>query len=159
MIDLIEQHYRDNFDRLVATYSKRYGKANGEDIVQEAYTRALTYQHTYKGPCFDSWLSRILHRAVADCLNDQMPEYDELNELIEEDFLVDASTMGIVNELEIAVRSLISDKPLKHQEVLEHLLFTDKTIFQTAKALSLNPNQVWAILRKFKRDLKESGTV
>lgn len=159
MINEIEQHYRDNFERLTAVYGKRYGKANGEDIVQEGYTRAITYMHTYKGPSFDAWLGRILHRCVADQLREQTPEYEELNEFLEEDFFVDGTTLGVVNELEIAVRSLISNKEGKHQEVLELLLFSELTIFQAAKKLALNPNQVWAILRRFKKDLKESGTV
>lgn len=156
MID-VEQHYRENFDRLVSVYSRRFGHHNAEDIVQEAYTRALTYLHTYHGPSFDAWLSKILFRCVSDCLREQSSGDVTLNEEMEQDFLVDVNTIGVVNELEIAVRTLISVKSPQEIAVLDHLLFKHMTIYNTAKECRCNPNAVWAILRKFKKELRESG--
>ena len=66
---LIEDYYRENFDSLVIrTINKAGGKANAEDIVQEAFTRALTYYTSYVPDIYEfgAWFSRILDNTSKD---------------------------------------------------------------------------------------------
>src|SRR3546814_14161868 len=45
---IIEYHYRNNFKNLISRYSRQFqSHSRAEDIVQEAYTRALQYWNRY----------------------------------------------------------------------------------------------------------------
>ena len=37
----IEIHYRENIEELIAIYSRKFGKLNAEDCIQETYTQLL----------------------------------------------------------------------------------------------------------------------
>lgn len=65
---LIEEHYRKHRKDLVRKFSGRVrGRTNAEDVVQEAYARALQYQDSYDGKKgFDNWFNTILRNAAND---------------------------------------------------------------------------------------------
>lgn len=62
----LEEFYLDNFEDLVRrVYSQAGGKENAEDVVQEAFARALHYLHTFDGKQpFENWFSRILQNSL-----------------------------------------------------------------------------------------------
>ena len=65
---VVEEHYRTNYNKLktvVCKYSKKPMHVS-EDIVQNAYTRAINYIDSYdpsKGP-FDKWFSLVVFNAM-----------------------------------------------------------------------------------------------
>lgn len=64
-MDRIREHYILNYDKSV---KRMYGRTrdinNAEDIVQEAYSRALKY---YDGqPHLDAWMNTLLNNAMKD---------------------------------------------------------------------------------------------
>jgi len=64
---VIEDYYRKNFKRLVNISRGRAGSYhNAEDVVQEAFTRALKYHKSYNPAmtAFDAWFSRILDNSL-----------------------------------------------------------------------------------------------
>ena len=64
-MDIIEEFYKENFDKLVVQLSRRAGSLeNAEDIVQEAFLRALTYKDAYNPKLnqFSTWFNGILRR-------------------------------------------------------------------------------------------------
>lgn len=65
---LISEHYRENFQRKVDALSARNAsKANAEDILQEAYTRAFQYWNSYDPTKpFDAWINSIVLNAMRD---------------------------------------------------------------------------------------------
>lgn len=69
--DLIELHYRKHKRRLVQRYTRFAGTSeDAEDVVQEAYTRALTYHKSLTDPSFfEQWFSRILKNSFNTFLN------------------------------------------------------------------------------------------
>ena len=71
---LIEDHYRKNFDRLVKVLGFRAGgRHNAEDIVQEAYTRALTYWNAFDmKEEFGSWFKSIQTNAMKDFYQEEI---------------------------------------------------------------------------------------
>ncbi len=88
--ELIEEHYRLNYNRLVKIVSRRVPNkslALAEEVVQEAYARALKYYSTFepKINTFDKWFGGILRNATNDCRTTEgsggtMKEYDENTE-------------------------------------------------------------------------------
>jgi RNA polymerase sigma factor (sigma-70 family) len=88
--ELIEEHYRLNYTRLVKTVTRRVPNksvALAEEVVQEAYTRALKYYATYEPEIntFDKWFGGILRNATNDCRTTEgsrgtIKEYDENTE-------------------------------------------------------------------------------
>ena len=65
---LIEAHYRINYKYLVnRCRGPSRGKHNGEDVVQEAYLRALKYWKAFKyEQDLNSWINGILKRCLID---------------------------------------------------------------------------------------------
>jgi len=68
MKERIEQHYIENFDKLVKRYNRRAGGVmNAEDVVQEGYARALKYADSYLTSLpFDTWIGTIMNNALKD---------------------------------------------------------------------------------------------
>ena len=82
-MDIIEQHYRENFDRLSKQWGRRFDNPTiGQDVVQEAYLRAIKYFHTYdQSQKFDNWFGRILHNAYKDTRNEEQGHaHEEIDE-------------------------------------------------------------------------------
>lgn len=109
----IEQHHLDNFDRLVIVFSHRAGgRWNSEDVVQEAFTRALKYSNSFDEDKqeFGGWFNGILNNALRDYTKDvrllgMSVEYtedmDELIPLLEwESDLIDAVKKDIERKSE-----------------------------------------------------------
>ncbi len=90
MVDLvvrIEEHYRVNRNRIVKRYTKFAGtKEAAEDIVQEAYYRALRYKDSYNSDSkFETWFSRILKNVLNHYKNvEKGGSYEEFDEEVVE---------------------------------------------------------------------------
>jgi RNA polymerase sigma factor (sigma-70 family) len=69
--ELITAHYRLHYTRLVKTAIHRVpnnSRALAEEVVQEAYARALKYYRTYNhNNDFDKWFNGIFRNALNDC--------------------------------------------------------------------------------------------
>ena len=62
--ELIEEHYRENFKRLVGQMSQSVGFHNAEDIIQDAYVHCLEY-YDGQGESFEDWFNvACYHRRV-----------------------------------------------------------------------------------------------
>ena len=61
-------YYSNNFDELVKRYVNRAGSVqNAEDVVQEAFARALKYLPTFDGKKpLENWFSRILQNSLRE---------------------------------------------------------------------------------------------
>lgn len=64
----LEEYYAENFDTLVKRYANRSGSVqNAEDVVQEAFARALKYLPTFDGKKpLENWFSRILQNSFRE---------------------------------------------------------------------------------------------
>ena len=85
--EIIEEHYKANYKRLVKMYSYRAGGVqDAEDVVQDAYTRALMYiDNPERIQVFNRWFISILKNALEDHLRhykrgqpESLPEEEEL---------------------------------------------------------------------------------
>lgn len=70
--EVIKKHYEDNYRRLMKRMSFRAGTEwDAEDVVQEAYARALKYFKSYDGKTLDQWFSTILNNTLRDHKNSE----------------------------------------------------------------------------------------
>lgn len=76
MRDIIETYYESNFNILVKKNSRRAGsEMGGEDIVQEAFYRALKYSGSFnpKVHTIENWIGTIINNCANDFRAAQMP--------------------------------------------------------------------------------------
>jgi len=72
--ELINDHFRSNYTKLVKRMRNRVpdnSTALAEEVVQEAYARAMKYYRTYDAALaeFDTWFNSILNNALNVCKN------------------------------------------------------------------------------------------
>lgn len=62
--------YEENYDSYLKQANRSLGDLSyAEDCVQEAFENAIRYFSTYKGPCIESWFSRVFRNTVRDYLS------------------------------------------------------------------------------------------
>ena len=90
----IENHYKENYGRILKRMTFRAGGIHqAEDIVQEAYCRALKYYSELKVEEFDRWFSMILNNAYNDYKRDEIG----LSYIEDEDEPLGLEECGLVN--------------------------------------------------------------
>lgn len=72
-VETLTAYYKGNRQRLVDNYTKRCGNsADAEDVVQEAFTKALTYIDRYvETEPFSNWMTRIVYNTFCDWKKEQ----------------------------------------------------------------------------------------
>jgi RNA polymerase sigma-70 factor (ECF subfamily) len=119
VVNTIDEHYRKNFKNLVKRIRFKSGSTeDAEDIVQEAYTRALKYRGTFNPQNdFNLWFSRILSNALKDFIREK---YNTQNhrELDEEGGDAVYDTKGSEYLLKLLVEEIDAVIDDKHREVL-----------------------------------------
>jgi RNA polymerase sigma factor (sigma-70 family) len=116
----IEEHFKANYFSWVKRINHRVKNIpDAEDIVMEAYTRALQYQNTYNpdNP-FDNWFSRIVSNCVKAWKQQQHNQHAYAEEFNENEMnpITDPS---IRNDLYTTLQVEIAKvKDENHQEIL-----------------------------------------
>ena len=64
-VEFLTDHYEKNFGKLVKRYARRFDNDHvGQDVVQEAYMKALRYRETYdSSQPFENWFGVICYNA------------------------------------------------------------------------------------------------
>lgn len=155
---LIEKHYRDNFKNLTIRYSRQLQSlARAEDVVQEAYTRALRYWERYSlEQDFGAWLNTIL----INCLRDNMRE-ERMQGAVEyppeeEQTIRPAAIPSIILE---QVEARINSKSPDVAAVLRHALLEQGHQKEVAEATGRTPKAVEMIVRRFRKEIKDDFDV
>lgn len=153
--EFLDAHYRANAGKV--TKRIRYGIADefhAEDVLHEAYERALRYFGSYDGSKeFDRWFSLIVRNAIRDHLRERdgfiyvdMDEYDHEGE----------SCTGYYDKLYDEVSALIDAKADENHKEILHLHFD---LGYSAIDISRVTDNTYANCRKiilrFRNQLKE----
>ena len=153
MIPMIDEHYRANYGRLIKRFTFRAGTVwSAEDVVQEAYTKAIKYYRSFNGDNFDKWFSTILNNCLREFKNEEKGyssvEYEDEEGEGVACSLYPARVMAEIYEL-IETKSLVQIEVLMlyfHQEY-------------TAKDISLltthTYSQTHQIIQRFRNELKD----
>ena len=157
VFQLIERHYRDNYKQNIRRYT-RYTRSphRAEDIVQEAYTRALEYWESCPGvDGMGAWFNTILMNCMKDNRKDE--KRHGMSESIE----------GLTDNLVVAPRAIpaiiynqvmerIAKKPADIAQVLELFLIKGLKQKEVSKVvLDKNPQAVADIVRFFRKEIKD----
>lgn len=147
----IEGHYRLNYHRLVGYMGRKVGMNNAEDVVQEAYCRALQYFDTFTiGADFEVWFMAIWENAGRKVLSDQTSDED-IEEMVSS--LTVPSVAEEAYELGTIQIALEKEEGANRQAIVMHMIlgFTSE---EAGAATGLEPENVRKIVQRFRESLK-----
>jgi RNA polymerase sigma factor (sigma-70 family) len=152
-VPALEAHFRENRLKLVKRIMFRCGSLeDAEDIVQEAYFRALKYHNSYSGDNYDKWFNTVLNNSLRDFKNaqahHQLPEFDE----------EDADGTSCTHYTEHILKEvyeLIRTKSAVQQEVLMLYFKHEYTPVDISRITSYSYSQCHQIIYRFRNELKE----
>jgi RNA polymerase sigma factor (sigma-70 family) len=154
--ELIAGHYDLHFNMWVKRLSRRVpGIMDAEDVIQEAYTRALTYAHTFDSrvSSFNTWFTNIVnnvHRDMKrkDFLSCEIREddwYTKEADDYEDDEFVCAQIQEEIKKIKLA----------HHRNILFSHFIAGNKVGQTAKQLDIPLEGVKTVVRRFKKNIGE----
>lgn len=154
----IKTHYCANRQRLVKRLSFRAGTAEAaEDVVQEAYYRALKYRRSFSGnwedeEAVDKWFATILNNSLREYKNIERghPQVEYVDDSEDgEDFSdIPVHVMRDVYEL-------IDTKTPVQQEVLRLFFHQDYSAKDIAAITEYSYTTCHQIIQRFRNELKE----
>mgnify|MGYP000976745601 CR=1 FL=1 len=149
MYGLIEQHYRDNYKRLVnGLSSKSNGRQLAEEIVQEAYTRALQYWSSYDPTApFDNWFQTIISNCFSDTLREETMHGSTVETV--EPLMDTPLTKAVIRNVE----QLVDDSPEPFRTVYRLFFFKGYTPKEISQVTRFKPHHIAQLIYMFKKNV------
>lgn len=153
MIPLIEKSFRENYNKTLKRMSFRAGTVwAAEDVVMEAYYRALKYQRSFDGTNWDRWFSTILNNTLREHKNQEKGytpvEFDE-----DEDEGTQCTNYS--GHVMAQVYELIQTKSLIQIEILMLYFHQEYTARDISRVTEYKYSQIHQIIYRFKQELKD----
>lgn len=150
---LIEQHYIKNRPKFVKWLTFRAGSPEAaEDIIQEAYYRALKYCKSYRpDDAFNGWFGRIVGRCLIDYKNEENGHAED--EFVEEQ-AEGTACPHYTDHVMRDVMELISTKSLVQQEVLGMYFGMEYTAKDISKITEYSYAMCHKIISRFREELR-----
>ncbi len=152
-IQLIENHYKENFKKHLKRMTFRAGGHHqAEDIVQEAYARALKYYDSTRIDEFDKWFSMVLNNSYNDYMRDEIG----LSYIDEDDEPLGAIDCSILNNQTLKeIYDLIDTKSEVQIEVLTlHIKYGFSATDISKQTVHTYAN-IHKIIQRFKKELED----
>jgi len=156
MSEALEKYYKNNYERLVKSYTRRCGTPHdAEDVVQEAFTRALTYIDKYDSrEPIANWITRIVYNSFCDWKKEQRSgqynvtyndeNYDPIDGTQERKILVDK------------VKQFITDKyDDRTKEAINLFYFCNYKAREIGDLIGMSTQSVTNRLDTFRKDMRE----
>ena len=153
--EVVERHWRDNYKRLVNHVANRVpnkSHALAEEVVQEAYARALRYYEGFdetRRP-FSTWFNRILNNSCAACLQAEagLPlSYDDEIEIEPYRLMEDNSfPFEVVVQIEEAIKA----QPEERREVLNMFFNLGMKTREIAECVEFSHGNIRQIISRFR---------
>ena len=161
MFKLIEDHYRENFNRLTKVVLRRLGGKHflAEEAVNTAYLRAVQYFHGFDPAIkpFEGWFTTILNNTVrqvrAEELNGGIVKDEEFLKDVAVEGLHDPYSSDLTKKVAKEVESIGNDT---HKEVCRLYFqcnFDAKSIFDVSEGVSLA--SIHQIISRFRHNFVE----
>lgn len=150
---IIENHYKNNFKRLVnKTVGKTGNKYNAEDAVQEAYTRALHYYKTFnpETSAFEVWFEKILSNSIRNLNSDTRSKGIVNPDNIDPPSINPAFFKRFLKEIEEDVNKLPKDK----RTPIALSFFQGYTPLDISKITNRTVNAIRIMLFRFREEIK-----
>ena len=150
--DVIEEHYSKNFNRLVLRFQFSAGSIQAaEDIVHDAYERALKYASSFSGDRFEGWFYTILRNSLRDYMKAEKG-YSESTDIDEYDH-VGSYCEGYSNKVWEELNSLIEKKSEAHAEVLNLYFYQGYSYKDISNVTDNTYFNAYRIVERFKEEL------
>lgn len=156
MVNDLERFYQDNFDSYVKRITRKAGSPeNAEDIVQEAFYRALKYGDTFDPRInkMETWFNSIVKRAMYDFKRVEMRQ----GMAIEREGVVEEAIdlNGFDQKLAEDIERLIEHKQTKHRNILYLYFVRNYPPRDIVQIVDENIGNVKQILNRFKIEIGE----
>lgn len=157
MNSLIEDHYKNNRKHLSHILTKQMGD-DAEDVVQEAYYRALRYSHAFNPNEFDfqRWFSRILSNVRKDFIAEKFGRgtHVEIDESHDE-FITECQGTN-PKLIELLYDEILEHDNENHREVLTLYFIFNYQQREVSQIVDMKPGTVNQIITRFKSKMKET---
>lgn len=153
MNEVLERYYRDERDNLLRRLNFGAGTPeNAEDVLQEAFVRALTYWETFDPDHKElgAWFSTILKNCLRDFKRDEWL-YGMGEDVDEVELLVEDEVADIAKQL----RSLMDGKSEEHQEILSLYFEKNYSPKDIANITTTKVKTIKQIIWRFATEAKE----
>lgn len=161
MQTIIEKHFKFNYNTIVKRVKWRTNgnEADAEDVVMEAYVRALRYKDSFEmGNPFNYWFGRIVSNALKDWKREQFNS--TLTDEFEEDKSVPSKDTSmhdaLIQKIALEIDALEEEE---HKEVLRLSLMYGFKLRQVVQITNLKYKTIDQIIQRFKARLKEKHNV
>jgi RNA polymerase sigma factor (sigma-70 family) len=154
MYEEIEALYREKSSKQAKALAGRVGGLyNAEDIVQEAYCRALKHCESFDGgkASLEVWLQRIIKRCTYDFKRQELQQGLVRDEMEKDEPFEDFRGLGISTMKEVVGE--IDGRPEAHQQVLRLTFIKGYRPREIAEIVEEGSRGIEHILRRFKLDM------
>ena len=154
MNEFISNHYKENRQRLVKFMRYRAGdEFAAEDIVQEAYTRAIQYYDSLSDEdSFGKWFSQILSNALKDYKRQERGHIaDEFNE----EYIEGQECTFYSDKVMEEIYQLIDTKSVAQMEVLNLHFKHGYSAKDVASISNTNYSTARGIIAAFRKELRD----
>jgi RNA polymerase sigma factor (sigma-70 family) len=151
----IENHYRANRNTIVKKFRNTAGSyASSEDVVQEAYARALQYWNSYDAAQpLDRWFNRILLNCLSDAKKSERATSSSEDAVATEDeFPPNALDKLMLQD----VRKLVDKEPDNIRTILDLYLFKQYKAKEISEIVPETHGNVRLIVHNFRKKLRDS---
>lgn len=150
----LTEFYTAQKDRLIKRISYRAGSMhNAEDVVQEAFTRALTYIEAYDPEVrpLPAWFNTILNNALKDFKKAERNAGTVTEEGVVEDLDLEIFKSEVVEELVKQIQEM--QEPAK--EILKQFVVLGYTAKEVVRTTDLNIHTVRKCIADFYKSARE----
>ena len=147
---IIQEHYEKNYGKLIKRMTFRAGTEwDAEDVVQEAYCRALKYFKSYDGEHLDQWFSTILNNTLRDY---KKSEKGLVTVSFEEEELDGVACSSIPDRVMFEIEQRISRRPQEQQTVLYRYFVEGYTVREIYEITDYPLEAAFKLVKRFKRN-------
>lgn len=148
----LETHYKENRLRLLKRLTFRAGTEwDAEDVLHDAYERAVKYASSFNGNDFGAWFNTILNNALKAHKNASKGHYVSLDDIEEEGVPCSHYSDKMLKE----VFALVEEKPSPQQEILFLHIKHDYTAVDISRITNNTYPNCHQVIRRFREEIKE----
>lgn len=157
---MIEQLYRDKYGEKIKMVYRRSGSIhNAEDVVQEAFARAIRYFDSFIGETeedLNRWFDRILRRCLYDFKRIEIKQGMTQDEIEKADPDADITyTYGVENRTAEEIVEEIGNQKGDRRNLLHMYFLKGYTMKDIAMVMDMTPKQVDNVVAYFKKQMQE----
>ena len=155
MKEQIEQLYSDMYDDYVRMYKSRAGANDVEDLLQEAFYRALYYSDSYNEKLvpLETWFGGIIENCLKDLYREKRDGASMHDKLTPESAIIQPR---YEEGLEKVITREIEKKSTESRNILYFYYLCGYKLVDIQKTLGLASSTVFNVVDRFKGYLKET---